>query len=109
VNNRETVYDRQEGVCWWCGRHMGTVYAIHHRRLRSQGGTNDLPNLVALHHSCHNGDTGAVHSQVALAHGRGFIVHSWDDPAAVEIQTADGWRVTLADDSVTKRRTGNGW
>ena len=53
---RRAVYRREGYACALCER--PEVIHIHHVRSRSQGGTNDLGNLIALCPVCH-----------AIAHG----------------------------------------
>lgn len=52
---RDAVWDRQRHRCGRCGRHKRDMSAIevHHLRFLSQGGTNDLDNLVGLCGDCH--------------------------------------------------------
>jgi hypothetical protein len=55
--------------------------ADHHRKLRSQGGTDSLANRMGVHHGCHNGNKPyAIHHDVTKARESGWIVASWDDP-----------------------------
>jgi hypothetical protein len=54
---------------------------VHHRKMRSQGGDNDWPNLVPLcwwHHD-------AVHRYPAIAHTLGLIVRRGEDPVRIPI------------------------
>lgn len=49
----------------------------HHRKLRSAGGKDNLPNLVWLCVKHHNG----VHDQPLYGYQIGLLLHSWDpDP-----------------------------
>lgn len=109
MNVREAVHDRQRGYCWWCGVPLPEAWALHHRQLRSQGGTDDVWNFVALHHACHNGHRTSVHSQVAQAIERGFIVSSWDDPALVSLRLLGGETVSLHSDGTSTREGHHGW
>lgn len=75
---RDAVLARAGGCCDFC------AYAIdpddwecHHRRLKSQGGLDEMANLVALHDACH----ARLHVDRPMAHETGFIVHHPDDPA----------------------------
>jgi hypothetical protein len=44
----------------------------HHRLRRSQGGTNDLENLLALCHECHE----LVHRYPEVAYAMGWMISS---------------------------------
>lgn len=93
---RGAVWERDDGRCQRCGR---SVYdgpcSLHHRRPRRSGGTaaasaHTPENLVLL---CGTGTTGChqhVESWRAAAYAAGWLVHSWDDPAAVPVLRFDG-------------------
>lgn len=80
-----------------CGEHLPACeWECHHRRLRSQGGKDEPPNLLALHDCCH----ARAHRNRAWARRHGYIVHRGDDPAARPVwrhgrswrlPTPDGW------------------
>jgi hypothetical protein len=77
---RRDVYDRAQGICDRCASWIpwGEGYECHHRRLRSQGGRDEMSNLLALHKfPCH----AFVHDNRAWARKNGFIVHRPDVPA----------------------------
>ncbi len=46
----------------------------HHRLRRSQGGTDDASNLLAVCSSCH----GAIHDNPAWAYFHGYMIRSTD-------------------------------
>lgn len=74
---RQELYGRQIGVCLGCGQRLGSELVVcHHRRARSQGGLDELANLVLLHDSCHKW----VHDHVTVARDHFLIVPSWADP-----------------------------
>lgn len=54
---RMAAYERDGGCCRVCGRHCGDTPGLHHIVYRSQGGSNDLDNLVTIGwvpgHDCH--------------------------------------------------------
>jgi hypothetical protein len=54
----------------------------HHRQLRSQGGTNDLSNLLYVCEHCHT----YGHHFPDFARRVGFIVPAGQDPAEVEFR-----------------------
>lgn len=68
-----TCVARIEGVC------AGRADHRHHRRLRSQGGTDDGANLLAVCFSCHE----HIHRHPWWARSWGLLVPSWQDPAEV--------------------------
>ncbi|MGI5414285.1 HNH endonuclease [Actinomadura luteofluorescens] len=80
---RETVYDRAGGHCDLCGQPLSwSSFQCHHRKKRSQGGDDSLPNLMALHGSCHHD---RVHARPKWAYDRGFMVRRDDDPAKTAV------------------------
>lgn len=50
----------------------------HHRKLRTRGGKDSLENLLAVAFDCHEW----IHSHPHEAGAGGWMLHSWDDPAA---------------------------
>jgi hypothetical protein len=59
---------RSRGVCEICG--FGVAIHRHHRLRRSQGGTNDLGNLLHLCRLCHD----TVHAYPAASYDRGWLL-----------------------------------
>jgi 5-methylcytosine-specific restriction endonuclease McrA len=59
---------RSRGICELCG--WGVAIHRHHRMRRSQGGTNDLENLLHLCRACHD----TVHAYPALSYDRGWLL-----------------------------------
>ncbi len=55
----------------------------HHRKLRKHGGTDEPVNLIDLCGSGTTGCHGYVHHNPAISFAKGWLVHSWDDPAEV--------------------------
>lgn len=88
---RALVYARCIGYCEKCGKQLGESWALHHRKLKSRGGKDEITNLIALHHECHNLATDSVHNNPSKAKDSGHMVPSWADP--------ESWPVTLADGS----------
>lgn len=88
---RDAVSARAGGWCDWCGDPLGTHSDKHHRKLRSRGVEHTIENLVDVHHGCHMW----IHENPKEATARGFMVHSWEDPAIVPVLFTDG-RVCLA-------------
>lgn len=76
---RRAVTARSGGWCeGGCGRPAAHV---HHRKLRSQGGTHDPVNLAHLATVCHVW----AHANPLEAVALGLIVPSWADPAEVPL------------------------
>lgn len=84
---RAVVLIRDGYMCVRCGKGIAEqVYSIHHRVLRSQGGTHTPENLVTL---CGTGTTGChgwVHANITEATDAGWIVQGGEDPATVLVQ-----------------------
>jgi hypothetical protein len=91
--------------CPWCGCPFADRAAVHHRRLRSQGGDDTVENLVALHPECHNVHPRSVHQNPRDAVERGFIVPSWADPADTPLRLANGRDVLLRFDGTIEHDT----
>ena len=74
---RPHVYTRSRGRCETrCSpRCRGKGDQVHHRKLRAQGGTNDLVNLLHVCTPCHD----AIHSAGEAAYQAGLLVHGWDE------------------------------
>lgn len=53
----------------------------HHRKLRKQGGQNDLATLLHVCMPCHM----VIHHRPADSYELGHLVHSWDEPADVPV------------------------
>lgn len=97
---RSALLLRARGACEHCGAALDTWsgYSVHHRKLRSQGGSNDPSNLVVLAGSgstiCH----ALVHSRrKEIGEPGGWIVPSWADPAEVPILLHGRTRTYLTD------------
>jgi 5-methylcytosine-specific restriction endonuclease McrA len=79
---RPLVVARAMGLCELCRAEPGTT--IHHRKLRSQGGTNSLANLMFLSDECHSW----THDHPATSYARGLLLRRED--AEVEYE-GSGW------------------
>lgn len=95
MSMRAAVWLRCNGYCERCGIPLAADWALHHRKLRSRGGKDEITNYAALHHFCHNGGTNSVHAKPDDATRDGFMVHSWDDPARVPLRLPDNALVLL--------------
>ena len=105
----ELVWARQHGLCL-CGLPLAGFWdswSVHHRKLRSQGGTDDPSNVIGLQGSGTTGCHGWAHHHRAEAEKLGLIVPSWADPAAIPVQSAvhrakiillDDWTITTGGD-----------
>jgi 5-methylcytosine-specific restriction endonuclease McrA len=68
--SREAVLERCHGRCEaGTPACTGRVDHMHHRRLRSQGGTHDPANLLAVCQPCHD----HIHHRPAEAYERGWL------------------------------------
>ena len=63
---RRWCLDRAQGRCEVCGN---KATEAHHILRRSQGGTNDPSNLLAVCHACH----ARIHAQPQWAFERGYL------------------------------------
>jgi 5-methylcytosine-specific restriction endonuclease McrA len=52
---RKKIFERQNGICPFCGNKLFKGYNIHHKedRLDTYGNFSNLNNFVALHKDCH--------------------------------------------------------
>lgn len=75
----EAIRGRAFSRCEFCGREEDYSMVVHHRKLRSQGGRDEVANLVWIHDSCHRW----AHGHPAKAYGLGWMVHSWASPSEV--------------------------
>lgn len=79
---KHRIHERSAGRCEMCGHPLGGEGVAHHRRLRSQGGTDTPANLLLLHDRCHRG----IHANPLWARRHGFIVPSWADPDTTPVR-----------------------
>lgn len=88
---RETIWNRQMGVCLACGYGMHPEQMHAHHRLRRRDLGWCPCNVVGLHSDCHVIAPQAVHQRPEWARERGLIVPSWDDPRAVPVEHVVPW------------------
>ena len=62
------VLARSNGVCECC--HFGRMEHTHHKLRRSQGGTNDLENLMGVCSACHSW----IHAHPADSYAAGYLI-----------------------------------
>lgn len=85
------LQNRAGGRCELCGQPLRDRCQRHHRKLRSQGGRDDVVNLVLLHPNCHH----TVHMNPLWAKDNGWIVPAPRNPATVAIVLHDTRPVRL--------------
>lgn len=85
---------RAGNYCEKCGMPCDD-FALHHRKLRSQGGKDEPCNLIAVHHKCHNLGTDSIHNQPEKSRVKGWIVPSWAEPSDYPLHLVDGSVVRL--------------
>jgi len=78
---RMELWQRCRGRCEFCGRDLFNSVNVHHRMLRSQGGSDDPVNLVMVHPEHHR----YAHENPEFSYRHGWMVHSWDDPQTVAV------------------------
>ena len=82
---RQKVYDRSDWRCELCipeACERGPLH-VHHRKLRSQGGKDEPSNLLVVDNKCHD----FIHAHPAQSYTNGWLVHSYEDPAMVEVKS----------------------
>ncbi|MGG7510873.1 HNH endonuclease [Plantibacter sp. YIM 135249] len=97
----DAVATRSGGVCEGCGRRRATE--MHHRRYRSQGGRDEVTNLL---HLCGRGNASGCHGIAHTGPGReaGFSVHSLATPAEVPVNYRLAGLALLTDDVTDEHR-----
>ena len=78
---RAAVSIRSDGRCERCKGVLDWGWECHHRKLRSQGGRDELSNLLALHSSCHRD----AHDQPKQSYRVGLLVRSHVDPRTASL------------------------
>jgi len=96
------VQERAGGYCEVCGGNAEESMALHHRKLRSRGGTDSPANLIWIHHGCHNLNTTSIHLNPADATQKGWMVSSWQDPEKSPFVNSSGVAVLLLNDGSIK-------
>ena len=69
----ETVLARANGYCERCGKPSSDL-ALHHRKLKSRGGKDEVSNLVGVCHPCHNLGTDSIHLNPTTDQGVAAVV-----------------------------------
>jgi 5-methylcytosine-specific restriction endonuclease McrA len=65
---KDEVFDRDGWTCQWCEVPGGALDA-HHVTRRSQGGKDEVGNLISVHRNCHR----YIHEHPSEAKQRGFL------------------------------------
>jgi hypothetical protein len=81
----DALWDRCRGQCERCDRPLLGTWERHHRRLKGQGGLDELDNLLALHPRCHNQHPYSVHNNPNNSRREGFLVSAYCDPAVMPL------------------------
>jgi len=90
----ETVLARANGYCEVCGL-PGDDFALHHRKLKSRGGKDEIANLLVCHHKCHNLGTDSIHLNPQKATLKGYMIPSYGKPDEYPLHLPDGTIVRL--------------
>ena len=92
----ETVTERANGYCevMVSRRCTGGAEHLHHRKLRSQLGQHEVPNLVYVCHECH----AWIHANPAKSYERGFLVRGARVPEHQPVLYRNGSMFFLARD-----------
>ena len=90
----DKVLERANNYCEVCGR-GGDNFALHHRKLKSRGGKDEVSNLIAVHHECHNLGTNSIHLNPKRATENGWMVPAWAEPSEFLMHMPDGSKVLL--------------
>lgn len=89
---------RARGRCEVCGDPMPYRCQRHHRKLRAQGGLDELVNLLLIHPACHH----TVHMNPRWSVEHGYIVESTRPPASVPVTLHGQRRVRLLRDGTVR-------
>ena len=109
---RDLVLARCQGYCEFCGLALTDNFALHHRKFKSRGGKDEVNNLIALHHECHNLGTSSVHMNIKTSTISGHVVSRHAEPNNIPLHLPNGSIVTLTVDGqydYIERIEGYGW
>lgn len=70
---RLEVAERANGICEVC--RLNRMVHVHHKRMRSQGGTGELSNALGVCTPCHN----HIHHFPAESYELGYLLHAGID------------------------------
>ena len=88
------VLDRAKGYCERCGK--SADLALHHRKLKSRGGKDEVVNLVAVCVFCHTLGTNSIHLNPKKSTEEGWMVSAYQNPSSVSLHIAGGKVVRLS-------------
>lgn len=91
IETRMTVFHRDHGRCFICGRQLSAyAFNVHHRRMRSHKwpGLNLPSNLLTV---CGSGTMGCharIHQHPKASYENGWLVSAYEDePATVSVRS----------------------
>lgn len=94
----EAVLKRANGYCEHCGK-SGEL-TLHHRKLKSRGGKDEVANLLAVLHPCHLYD---IHANPQKATVKGWMIPSYGAPTEYPLHTPEGLIVRLTNEGTKER------
>ena len=103
----EKVIARANGYCEVCGLVMYQPN-LHHRKLRSQGGKDEVANLIAVHSYCHAISSKSIHQNPKNSMVKGYIVPGYATPSEYPLHLPNGDIVRLAETGEYIRLEGEG-
>ncbi|MHC9647376.1 HNH endonuclease [Corynebacterium diphtheriae] len=80
----EAVISRSRGACEAMNSQSctGLGQPLHHRRMRSQGGSHEVTNLIYVCSGCHQW----IHGHPKESYKAGWLVRSVHDPSSTPVQ-----------------------
>jgi HNH endonuclease len=90
------VLARAKGYCEVCGQSV-LHPNLHHRKLKSQGGKDEVSNLIAVHNYCHAISSKSIHMNPKNSMLKGYIVPSYATPSEYPLHLPNGDIVRLAE------------
>lgn len=98
----QKVLERAGGYCEKCGGTLYEAYNLHHRKLKSRGGKDQVSNLIAVHNHCHIQQKDSIHDNPEESERMGFMCPSWAKPEEHPLIRPDGSVVLLLEDGSYK-------
>lgn len=94
----QKVIERAGGYCEKCGGVLSEAYNLHHRKLKSRGGKDEVANLIVVHNYCHIQHKDSIHDNPEISERMGFMCPSWAAPSEHALTRPDGSIVLLLAD-----------